>query len=110
MEHMQQDQPLQPPGSVQANRRQTVLNLILAALRQRTGAHTPQCPICGHVDWQIGQSFVMLSAQDNLVNMNLGGPGYPLVALICSTCGNTQLINLLRLGFSDLAALSIEGP
>lgn len=74
---------------------------IVAAVTERA----PQmgaCPVCLKMQWTIGEGMVYLTIQQKPGLVNLGGPGYPCAAIICSNCGNTQLLNLRVLGLMDL--------
>ena len=70
---------------------------IIDALIEK-GATNARCSICGHDQWMVG-SYVPMFVTANVNKPSLGGPTYPLVALVCLTCGNTHFINLLQLGF-----------
>jgi hypothetical protein len=63
------------------------------------GAASPTCPICGHNTWMLG-SYVMLPVTPNPNQMRIG-TSYPCIAVICRTCGNTHLLNLYFLGFTQ---------
>jgi hypothetical protein len=68
------------------------------------------CPTCGHISWMIG-SYVALPVTRNADRPpTLGGPTYPLVAVICRVCGNTQLVNLFVLGFTKADLDPLELP
>jgi len=83
---------------------------IIAALKAKMGG-TPNCPICGHNVWSVGNRYVTLSVTKNPSQSTLGGENYPLIPLICSNCGNTHLLNLLILGFTsgDWGSLEFSG-
>lgn len=79
-----------------------VQDRIIQALSERGGAN-PQCPICRKKSWMVG-NFVPLPVSPT--PLPAGGViiypnSYPCVALICRVCGNTQLINLYLLGFTE---------
>ena len=59
----------------------------------------PACPICQKNVWTVGDGYVVLPISPHPTEMHMGGKVYPLVAITCSNCGNTQLINLIKLGF-----------
>jgi hypothetical protein len=84
--------------------RQKIINALVAH-----GAANPQCPLCHRSAFSVGH-FVPLSVVANQRDPVLGGRGYPMIALICQTCGGVQLVNLKILGFTeaDLDAMRIE--
>ena len=59
----------------------------------------PQCPMCKKDSWSVGEGYVVLPASPTPNEIHMGWRQYPLVAVTCSNCGNTQLINLIVLGF-----------
>jgi hypothetical protein len=86
---------------------QRVREQIVERLTSR-GATTP-CTMCGHDDWGIGH-FVTLVVTDVPGQLSLGGRTYPMVSIICTNCGNTNLVNLLVLGFSPDEWPSLKMP
>jgi hypothetical protein len=76
---------------------QEIYNRIVEALSKK--APTPACPMCKHNNWELGAGYVVLPASPDPVQLYMGGKVYPLAVMTCSNCGNTQLINLLTLGF-----------
>jgi hypothetical protein len=83
-------------------------NKIRTALSER-GALGQGCPTCGKPDqWSMADAFYFLVAQDELPNIQIAGRGAPCAALVCTNCGNTQLINLLTLGLgADLTGIKL---
>jgi hypothetical protein len=78
-----------------------VLERILAALKRRFPL-LPECPLCGQRNWQVNSGgFVFVPLQQDSTNVVIGGPQMPCVALICMTCGNTHLLNLIVLGLKE---------
>jgi hypothetical protein len=59
------------------------------------------CPICGHKKWSVQMEYVNLTLVKDPRSAKLGGEGMPLQPLTCANCGNTQLVNLLILGFKE---------
>jgi hypothetical protein len=57
------------------------------------------CPVCKNTHWNVGDGYIVLSVSSHPTEVHMGGKVHPLVAITCSNCGNTQLINLIRLGF-----------
>jgi hypothetical protein len=55
--------------------------------------------MCGKTEWQIGAGYAVIGASQSPGDVNIAGKVYPLIPLVCMNCGNTQLINILRLGF-----------
>jgi|SRR5579862_1204756 len=88
---------------------------LLAAIQERTGGQKP-CVLCGHTQWTVNTAFTAIQVSKNPLETVLGGPGQamPTVAMICTHCGNTHLLNLLVLGFTEaeLPSLKIDedGP
>jgi hypothetical protein len=72
--------------------------LIINRLVQ-ANASQPQCQVCRHKEFTVGP-FVALPVATTPTNVSYGPTVVPCVALMCQTCGNTILINLLRLGFT----------
>lgn len=76
---------------------------------------TRQCPLCGANSWTVGQYVTLQTSPQvpslpNPFGFRPTAQNYPTVAVFCSNCGNTQLVNLLILGFDedDLKALSLH--
>ena len=84
-------------------------NRIIKALADKSGRQEFHCPICLRNNWILGD-FVNLVVTNSPTVVNLSGKVFPLVPLICSVCGNTQLLNLKMLGFTDeeLKALKLD--
>src|SRR4051812_47429825 len=82
---------------------------ILVALRQRLpDQKLSRCAICGTAAWVFHRGYVRLTVQEDLVATVLGGKAFPLIALICTNCGNTHLLNLGVLGLADLVKPDTE--
>jgi hypothetical protein len=66
---------------------------LIAHLNRKWGENRA-CPMCGGNDWNVQPSMFQLLqfAQGSLV---VGGPVIPVVPIICTTCGNTILINAI---------------
>ena len=84
---------------------------IVAAIKEKTAlpgiVGSPLCPICGHNQWSIqsaGLVYLVIQTQPG-AGIALGGPSLPSVAIGCTTCGNTQLLNVLVLGLGELFGL-----
>lgn len=56
-----------------------------------------KCPVCGNRHWTLLNHFVEVPIYRG-GNMLVGGESYPNVGLLCSNCGNTQLINAVVSG------------
>ncbi len=79
---------------------------ILAVFEQRTQAlFAGSCPLCRHKAWTLA---------DGIIRLNIG-PVYasgqfpaemPCVALVCSNCGHTEMLNLISLGLGDMVGLA----
>lgn len=86
---------------------EAVVQLILAKLQKKGAAR--RCAMCGKTAWVLGQ-YVTLTVVSTPGAVPLPNPymfrpvpptNYPMVAIFCSNCGNTHLINLLVLGFTE---------
>lgn len=91
--------------------RQEILDKITAAINEKTGGQKP-CVVCGQTKWIVVDKFVVLTVGNDPVQLRIGGETMPLVPVVCTICGNTNLMNLMVLGFSDLSLLKIDedGP
>lgn len=73
-----------------------------AEIRKRVEARGQPliCELCGGTGWLLGD-FVALPTQPvPTSNVVIGGPFLPLVSVTCGICGNTKLLNILRLGIT----------
>jgi len=84
-----------------------VLAKVTAALRERVGDERP-CVVCGHTAWVVSTRFVVLTAQLNPLSRGMRKEAFPLLPVVCTHCGNTHLLNLRVLGFSDLKQIEIS--
>ena len=55
------------------------------------------CPISGDNNWAIADDFVQPMRYTG-GGLTIGGPGYPVVMVICATCGYTLLFNAVVMG------------
>lgn len=81
---------------------QEILNRVTTNCRVRT------CPMCGGNNWNIEDKIFELREFNN-GNLVIGGGNssiIPLLAITCTTCGNTQLINALMCGAVDRAPIT----
>ena len=76
-------------------------NEIMSALDSRL--KEAACQLCRKNSWTLADGFVPLGLQEDFSTFQVGGPVLPLVALVCSNCGNTCFINLISLGLRHLA-------
>ena len=60
-----------------------------------TGAKA--CPICGQTTWRLADTMGRIPSLSG-PNIILGGPYYPFIILVCSTCGYTILLNAKVVG------------
>jgi hypothetical protein len=81
---------------------------ILAAVSARIP--NALCPCCRSDRWNLADGYVILPVSPSAVNRVESGERLPCVALVCTNCGNTQLINLLVLGLGHLARRTPETP
>lgn len=97
---MAQDSAL---SSAQAIRQRIIAKMALKGVGSRP------CPLCGHLEWNLG-SYVPLSISPSPTDVNLGGKLYPSVTLFCRNCGNTHIINLFNLGFTEQEIITLRVP
>lgn len=58
-----------------------------------------KCPVCSSRAWTVLEHFVQIPLYHTDGNTYLGGgASYPNVGLVCTNCGNTQLINAVFSG------------
>lgn len=74
---------------------------ILAAIQEKAPTQG-NCTVCGSPTFTLADGFLSLTVTDNAVAPIGSPPRLPSVALICSKCGNTVILNLFRLGLGDL--------
>ena len=60
------------------------------------------CSLCGTLKWTLVDAIVVTHTQEEFPKIVLGGQSLPSIALVCTNCGNTHLLNLLVLGLGDL--------
>jgi hypothetical protein len=84
-----------------------VVKKISAALNERTGGQKP-CNVCNQTKWVVVEQYVVMPVVNDPTAIVLGGNVMSLTPVVCSNCGNTHLINLRVLGFSDLSELKID--
>lgn len=80
---------------------------LVKAIQEKTGGQKP-CSICGRQQWSVSTQFTAVTVSNDPRAIQLGGTILPSVPIICSHCGNTHFLNLLVLGFTDLAELKID--
>jgi hypothetical protein len=74
---------------------------VLEAVTEAIGNFRP-CAVCNTKKWTIDHSIVPLAAQDHLEGLDRASKILPCVALTCTRCGNTHLLNMITLGRKDL--------
>lgn len=68
--------------------------------------HNQTCPICGNAGFSISEELVQtVSYPDAAVSR---GAGYPMVMLICNSCGYTLLFNAVKMGLVKQAKFPWE--
>jgi hypothetical protein len=87
--------------------KQDVLQRVLAAIQEKTGGQK-SCSLCGHRQWTIPEGFARIQINGDPQANVLGGLALPSIPLTCTHCGNTHLLNLLVLGFTDLSLIKID--
>ena len=60
------------------------------------GREPIECAVCGHQKWTVGDHLVA-PAVFSEGNIFLGGASYPVVMLICNTCGHTLYLNAVMM-------------
>ena len=68
------------------------------------------CPICGKRDWVVGELVTQNITASPLRPGYSGNPTIPFVTIWCQNCGNTVLINLLALGYSEAYLSALHLP
>ena len=58
----------------------------------------PKCVVCGNNTWTLGRHFVATPIHTRQ-HLQLGGPTYPHIVIICGNCGHTLFFNAVRMGF-----------
>jgi len=74
---------------------------IIAALEEKVGRRQISCPICGNKSWTVNNRYAVLTLSEDANQVTSGGDIMPLIPVNCTKCGNTQLINILVLGFKE---------
>jgi len=89
--------------------KEDVQRRLLDALQSKTGGQKP-CALCGKIQWHVIDGFVFLPTPKQPSKVVAGGRGMPVLPLVCGNCGNTHLLNLFMLGFSEseLSSLSLD--
>ena len=64
---------------------------------QEKGTGAASCPISGDNNWIVADDFVQ-PMRYSTGGLNIGGRGYPLVMVICGTCGYTLFLNATVMG------------
>jgi hypothetical protein len=61
-----------------------------------------KCSVCSSRSWTLLDHFVQMPLYHTDGNIYMGGgPAYPNVGIVCTNCGNTQLINAIMAGVLD---------
>ena len=71
-------------------------------------AKAKPCPTCGHNNWTMGPSMVLLPTYEPSSPPTFG-VGHPCLTLVCSKCGNTVLFNVYVLGLAEVMGLPPGG-
>ena len=61
-------------------------------------AGSKQCPISDENNWVIGDHAVQPNTYLPGVGVGIGGPGYPVIMVICGGCGYTMYFNAVMIG------------
>ena len=82
---------------------EVVQHRIIAALVERLPEKRLICPLCKHEDWILTNGFIIFPVQEESDVFDLTVRlGVLVVALSCTTCGNTLFFNTINLGLQDL--------
>lgn len=73
---------------------------LLEALRLRGVPR--DCAACGRGEWTLLGGYVTLPQVKLPGKAHIGSEVMPCAPLVCKTCGNTVLLNLIQLGLGDL--------
>lgn len=92
---------------------QAVASRIIAKMKAK--GTTKPCVLCGVNSWIVGQYVTLnVSPRPGGAATPWGqiGPSktYPTVCVFCGNCGNTQLLNLLVLGFEEHELSELQLP
>ena len=74
--------------------------------RSQANTHDIQCPVCGNRTWGVGEIVEVRPWEGGA--LNVGGPIYPLIPIICDTCGLTWFFNAVHIGVLPKAEVSEE--
>ena len=66
-------------------------------------APSASCPLCGNSEFTLVNGFVSINVSDAYPPKNalIADKNAPTVMMICTTCGNTFLLNTLILGIIE---------
>jgi hypothetical protein len=96
------------PNEVAPNSNQATWQRIADRIQEKAAGSVGPCPVCHHNQFILGSTFTPLSGSESPTGASLGGRVYPMQPLICSTCGNTFLLNLVFLfSEAELAELTL---
>jgi hypothetical protein len=56
-----------------------------------------QCQVCGNFNWSVEENLAQLHVLASMPHMQPSV--FPLVVITCQVCGNTILLNALKLGW-----------
>ncbi len=68
-----------------------------------------RCFFCSENNWAIGEHTVAPINMSPRGGINIGGPQYPQVMLICNNCGNTLYFNAPLIGIVESRKKAEEG-
>lgn len=60
---------------------------VIQELNKKLGPSGAKCPMCGNKHFIIADGYFNTFVQDDLNDINLGGPSIPSISIICSNCG-----------------------
>ncbi|MGA7988014.1 MAG: hypothetical protein WCB51_06400 [Candidatus Dormiibacterota bacterium] len=104
--------PHTPPPGLSPEQRTAYLAIeqrLIESIQKRLSRGVGSCNVCGQTTWLLGS---YAGIRSGYVPGEDGDELYPCVPIICRTCGNTQFINLLLIGYStaDYGAITYPIP
>jgi|GEM_PF-3432873 hypothetical protein len=89
--------------------------IIMRAIKTKTAMFAGGCTFCRQNTWTLADGLVVVSLLPGPpvphfpMEYVTPPPYLPTVALVCSTCGHTELFNLMTLGLGAIVGILPEG-
>jgi hypothetical protein len=80
------------------------IQIIIEAVKAKAAPEIGKCSVCGHDEWSVQNGFSAVLLTDTpapfwpYAGQFVAQQSLPSAVLICTTCGNTLLLNLFVLG------------